>query len=133
MTIQKCRKSIPEGYWTDISYGQQLAELQSLSTAIESLRRKQKYYNSLLSLAEETIANPTVNVQPNLVTKTGPVADELRKMRTLLAKVTDHLTNANITLRPDDTDPEPLEMDIDPTPWDDLSRLIAQADQDPQQ
>ena len=54
-------------------------------------------------------------------------------MRTLLAKVTDHLTNANITLRRDDTDPEPLEMDIDPTPWDDLSRLIAQADQDPQQ
>jgi len=54
-------------------------------------------------------------------------------MRTLLAKVTDHLTNANITLRPDDTPIEPHELDIDPTPWDDLSRLIAQADQDPQQ
>lgn len=113
-------------------YGQQLAELQSLSTAIESLRRKQKYYDSLLSLAEETLADPTVNVQPNLVTKTGPVADELRKMRTLLAKVTDHLNNANITLRPDDVSAELHEIDVDNTTWNNLSRLIEQTNQDPQ-
>ena len=103
-----------------------------MSTAIESLRRKQKYYDSLLSLAEETLGDPTVNVQPNLVTKTGPVADELRKMRTLLAKVTDHLNNANITLRPDDVSTEPQEeMEVDNNSWDNLSRLIEQADHDP--
>jgi hypothetical protein len=114
-------------------YGQQLAELQSLSTAIESLRRKQKYYDSLLSLAEETLANPTVNVQPNLVTKTGPVANELRKMRTLLAKVTDLLNNANITLRPDDESPEPQEMEVDNPTWEHLSRIIEQANHNPPQ
>jgi hypothetical protein len=113
-------------------YGQQLAELQSLSTAIESLRRKKKYYDSLLSLAEESLANPTVNVQPNLVTKTGPIADELRKMRTLLAKVTEHLNNANITLRPDDVSTEPQDMDVDNPTWENLSRIIQQANHDPQ-
>jgi hypothetical protein len=133
--IQISKKSKFQNYIiSNQRYGQQLAELQSLSTAIESLRRKQKYYDSLLSLAEETLANPTVNVQPNLVTKTGPIADELRKMRTLLAKVTDHLNNANITLRPDDESTEPREMEVDNPTWEHLSRIIEQANHDsPQQ
>lgn len=78
------------------------------------------------------MGDPTTNVQPNLVTKSGPVADELRKMRTLLAKVTNHLSNANITLRPDDVSTEPQEMEVDDTTWDNLSRLIEQADNDPE-
>src|SRR5277367_4950087 len=97
-------------------YGEQLAELQSLSTAITSLQRKQQYYTSLLSLTEETLGDPTVDVQPNIVTKTGPVADELRKMRTLLAKVTNHISSGTIRLRPDDQQPDSQEMNIEK--WD---------------
>jgi hypothetical protein len=110
-------------------YGEQLAELQSLSTAIASLQRKQQYYTSLLSLTEETLGDPTVNVQPNIVTKTGPITDELRKMRTLLAKVTDHLKNANVRLRPADADPEEDE-EIDLEKWDQLTQILDQVNRD---
>lgn len=109
-------------------YSQQRAELQSLSTAITSLQRKQKYYESLLSLAEETLGNPTVNVQPNIVTKTGPIAEELKKMRTLLAKVTDHLTTTNLKLAPDTQPNDPQEMDLEK--WDSLSRILEQVNQE---
>jgi hypothetical protein len=110
-------------------YGEQLAELQSLSTAITSLQRKQQYYTSLLSLTEETLGDPTVNVQPNIVTKTGPITDELRKMRTLLAKVTDHLNNANVRLRPADADPEEDE-EIDLEKWDQLTQILDKVNRD---
>jgi hypothetical protein len=110
-------------------YGEQLAELQSLSTAITSLQRKQQYYASLLALTEETLGDPTVNVQPNIVTKTGPITDELRKMRTLLAKVTEHLNNANVRLKPADTDPEEdEEMDLEK--WDQLTQILDQVNRD---
>jgi hypothetical protein len=83
----------------------------------------------LLSLAEETLGDPTVNVQPNIVTKTGPIADELKKMRTLLAKVTDHLTTSNIKLTPDTHQPnDSQEMDLEK--WDSLSRLLEQVNQE---
>jgi hypothetical protein len=91
-----------------------------------SLKRKQAYYDSILSLAEETLAEPTVNVQPNIVTKTGPIVDELRKMRTLLAKVTNHLNSSNVRLTPATTEPE--EMDIEK--WDELSRILDQVNRD---
>ena len=107
-----------------------MAELQSLSAALTSLGRKQEYYESLLSLAEETLGDPTVNVQPNLVTKTGPIVDELRKMRTLLARVTDHLNNRNIRLHRQSTyTNEQEEMDID-NKWDELARVLDQVNQD---
>jgi hypothetical protein len=111
---------------TNRRYEEQLAELQSLSTAIASLQRKQKYYESLLSLTKETLGDPTVDVQPNIVTKTGPIAVELRKMRTLLAKVTNHLNSGNIRLQPGD--PESPEMDIEK--WDELSRVLEQVNND---
>ena len=119
---------LPVLWLTNERYGEQLAELQSLSAAIASLQRKQQYYLSLLSLAEETLGNPTVNVQPNIVTKTGPIADELRKMRTLLAKVTDHLGNANVRLKPANI-PEENE-EIDPEKWDQLSQILDQVNRD---
>lgn len=111
---------------TNRRYEEQLAELQSLSTAIASLQRKQKYYESLLSLTKEALGDPTIDVQPNIVTKTGPIADELRKMRTLLAKVTNHLNNGNLRLKP--RDPESPEMDIEK--WDELSRILEQVNND---
>ena len=114
---------------TNERYEEQLAELQSLSTVITSLQRKQKYYESLLSLTEETLGDPTVDVQPNVVTKTGPIADELRKMRTLLAKVTDHLNSGTVRLKPEGPSPdESDEMDVEK--WDELSRILEQADRD---
>jgi hypothetical protein len=86
-----------------------------LSRAITSLQRKQKYYESLLSLVEETLGDPTVNVQPNIITKTGTLVDDLRKMRTLLAKITDHLNTANIKLAPDPQEAdESEETDLGP-------------------
>lgn len=111
---------------TNGRYQEQLAELQSLSTAIASLQKKQKYYEYLLSLTKETLGNPIVDVQPNIVTKTGPIAHELRKMRTLLAKVTDHLNNGNIRLNRGD--PESPEIDIEK--WDELSRILEQVNSD---
>ena len=80
--------------------------------AITSLQIKQRYYESLLSLVEETVGDPTVNVQPNIITKTGTIVDELRKMRTLLAKITDHLNTTNIKLAPDPQADESEEIDI---------------------
>jgi hypothetical protein len=73
------------------------------------------------------LADPTVNVQPNIVTKTGPIADELRKMRTLLAKVTDHLNSGNVPLTGAET-PEAQDMDIEK--WDGLSRILDQVNRD---
>ena len=116
-------------YKTESRYSEQLAELQSLSAALTSLKRKQKYYESLLTLTEETLGNPTVNVQPNVVTKTGPIADELKKMRTLLAKVTDHLNKGSFRLKPrEEFDDDPQDMDLDK--WDSLSRVIDQVNRD---
>ena len=106
---------------TDQRYEELLAELQSLSAAITSLERKQKYYGSLLSLTQETLGDPTVDVQPNIVTKIGPITDELRKMRTLLAKVTNHLNNGNIRLKPGDVQ---SQEDMDIEKWDHLSRIL---------
>jgi hypothetical protein len=103
--------------------------LQSLSTAITSLQRKQKYYESLLSLSQETLGDPTVDVQPNIVTKTGPVADELRKMRTLIARVTDHLNSGTIRLKPEDQDLDETQ-DMDLEKWDELSRVLTQVNRD---
>ena len=79
-----------------------------------------------MSLTKETLGNPTVDVQPNIVTKTGPIAVELRKMRTLLAKVTNHLNTGNIRLQ--SGDPESSEMDIEK--WDELSRVLEQVNND---
>ena len=111
-------------------YGELLGELQSLSTTITAMERKKKYYDSLLSLAEETLGDPKTTVQPNLVTKSGPIADELRKMRTLLAKVTDHLNTAHIQLKPDDSQTtEPEVMDIEK--WDELSRVLEKVNEEP--
>jgi len=73
------------------------------------------------------LADPTVNVQPNIVTKTGPIADELRKMRTLLARVTDRLNSGTMRLTQNETI-EPQEMDIEK--WDELSRILDQVNRD---
>jgi len=79
-----------------------------------------------LNLAQETLASPAVNVQPNIVTKQGPIADELRKMRTLLAKVTDHLNRSKLRLEPiKDNTSEPEEMDVEK--WDSLTQILDQA------
>lgn len=102
--------------------------MQSLSTAITSLQRKQKHYEYLLSLTQETLGDPTVDVQPNIVTKTGPISDELRKMRTLLAKVTNRLNSGTIRLKPDQDQGETQEMDLEK--WDELSRILAQVNRD---
>lgn len=79
-----------------------------------------------MSLTKETLGNPTVDVQPNVVTRTGPIADELRKMRTLLAKVTNRLNSGNIPLKPGDS--ESPEMDIEK--WDELSQVLEQVNND---
>lgn len=73
-----------------------------------------------MALTKETLGDPSVNVQPNVVTKTGPIADELRKMRTLLAKLTEHLNNGNLILKPRDE----FDENVDPPKWDELSRVL---------
>jgi hypothetical protein len=108
------------------SYEERLGRLQSLATAISSLRRKQEYYGFLVTLVEETLGEPTVNVQPNIVTKAGPIADELRRMRPLLARVTEHLSNAQLNLKPPD---ESVEDEM-PESWTELSLAINQSERD---
>jgi Kinetochore complex Fta4 of Sim4 subunit, or CENP-50 len=112
----------------EIRYANGLGRLQSLSTALSSLERKQKYYEFLLSLAEETLGEPTINVQPNVVTKAGPIADELRKMRALLARVTEHLKDADINLQPVDESMEGEPMDAQS--WTELSVAINRSERD---
>jgi hypothetical protein len=129
--LMKSRRGICKYNTIDNRYGELLAELQTVTEAMSALEGKKQYYDSLLSLVEETIGDPTAHVQPNLVTKQGPVADELRKMRTLLAKVTDHLNTANMHLMPDDTaatDPGD-RMDIEK--WDELSRILDKVNEEP--
>jgi Kinetochore complex Fta4 of Sim4 subunit, or CENP-50 len=77
-------------------------------------------------LTEETLGNPKVDVQPNIVTKTGPIADELRKMRTLLAKVTNHLNSGTIQLETNNPFPE---EDMDLEKWDKLHHILAQVNE----
>lgn len=110
-------------------YEEKLAELQSLSMALTSLRRKQKHYASFLSLVQETLGDPKQDVQPNVVSKAGPIADELRKMRTLLAKVSDHLANGDIRLKPDvESGHDPMEVDAEE--WGGLQRVLDQVNRD---
>jgi len=81
-------------------------------------------------LAQETLGNPKVDVQPNVVAKTGPIVDELRKMRALLAKVSEHLANGNIRLRPHvESGHDPME-DVDTEKWDKLHRVLDRANRD---
>ena len=113
-------------------YSQKLAELRSLSVAITSLRKKQTYYQYLLSLVEETLGDPTVNLQPNIVTKTGPITDELRKMRTLLAKITYHLNKANLKLKPAPHNPDDEDEQYpEPESWDELRYILSHLNDDP--
>jgi hypothetical protein len=114
-------------------YGQLLTELQTLTEAISGLERKKQYYDSLLSLVQETLGeDPTTHVQPNLVTRQGPVADELKTMRLLLARVTDHLNSANLELKPHDTaTTEPEEMDMDKENWNAISRVLDKVNDEP--
>jgi len=79
-----------------------------------------------VALTKETLGDPSVNVQPNVVTKTGPIADELRKMRTLLAKLTEHLNDDNLILKPR----EESDENIDLQQWDELSRVLDIVNQD---
>lgn len=110
-----------------------MTELQTLTEAMSALETKKQYYESLLSLVQETLGDPTTDVQPNLVTKRGPVADELKKMQLLLAKVTDHLISANIQLKPDDTAATEPEDPMDLEKWDDLTRVLDKVNQEPSQ
>jgi len=129
-TDEQQEESVNSQKVADERYEEKLAELQSLSTALISLRRKQKHYESFLSLARETLGNPKADVQPNIVTKTGPIVEELRKMRTLLAKVSEHLANGDIRLRPHvESGHDPME-DVDVEKWDELQRVLDRVNRD---
>lgn len=64
------------------SFGQ----LQELVVRREELQRKQASYDKLLELLEP-LGQPAGNIQPNLVTKDGPLAAELAKLRKLVPRV----------------------------------------------
>jgi len=110
-------------------YGEALAELQSLSTALSSLHKKQEYYGSLLSLVEQTLGDPAGKVQPNIVTRTGSIAEEFRKMRTLIARIKDRLDSADVVLR-DEGNRHLEEQEADLDKWVTLTNIISKVEQD---
>ncbi|KAF2199467.1 hypothetical protein GQ43DRAFT_352033, partial [Delitschia confertaspora ATCC 74209] len=68
------------------AYASALTRLQDLSTRRLTLQHKLTTYRTLLSLLEP-YRNPQETVQPNLVTRDGPLATELGRTRKLAIRV----------------------------------------------
>ncbi|PUU72243.1 kinetochore Sim4 complex subunit Fta4 [Tuber borchii] len=62
------------------------AKLANHSAALQAQRQRHAYYSQLKSLIAP-FASPQQSVQPNLVTKDGPLAAELERTRLLAAKL----------------------------------------------
>ncbi|CUS14085.1 unnamed protein product [Tuber aestivum] len=62
------------------------AKLANHSAALQAQRQRHAYYSQLKSLVAP-FADPQRSVQPNLVTKDGPLAAELERTRLLAAKL----------------------------------------------
>jgi hypothetical protein len=63
-----------------------VTRLQALDERREALRRKLEQYKQLQKMLEP-LKNPQDSVQPNLVTRDGPLADELSKSKALGIRV----------------------------------------------
>ncbi|KAF2758423.1 hypothetical protein EJ05DRAFT_510352 [Pseudovirgaria hyperparasitica] len=69
---------------------EQLAHLQELDSRRAALNRKLASYNALLKLLAP-FEHAQKNIQPNLVTKDGPLATELTKLRMMSLRVNGRL------------------------------------------
>ncbi|KIW00302.1 hypothetical protein, variant [Verruconis gallopava] len=75
-------------------FAEALALLQDLSEKQQALKRKLERYKRLQRLLEP-LENPQQSVQPNLVTRDGPLADELARSKTLGIRVAGGLARRN--------------------------------------
>ena len=71
-----------------------LAQLQALQERRQATRRKIEQYKQLKDLLEP-LRNPSANVQPDLVTKDGSLAEELTKTKALGMRVAAGIAKRN--------------------------------------
>ncbi|OLL24440.1 hypothetical protein NEOLI_005108 [Neolecta irregularis DAH-3] len=67
-------------------YSELLSNLISISSAVSASKSKHVYYSHLHDLVM-SYSDPQKTVQSNLVTRDGPIDQELRRMRILAAKI----------------------------------------------
>jgi len=100
------------------------AKLANHSAALQAQRQRHAYYSQLKSLIAP-FADPQQSVQPNLVTKDGPLAAELERTRLLAAKLAYQIEKSkfiNID-RMDEDDDDEMEESV----GDRLRMILGQA------
>jgi hypothetical protein len=83
--IHKLSSAIDEDDQTE-EFADALARLQELDERRQVLRRKLEQYRRLKEIIEP-LQDPQQNVQPDLVTRDGPLAEELAKTKALGIRV----------------------------------------------
>ncbi|PWW78314.1 hypothetical protein C7212DRAFT_323623 [Tuber magnatum] len=99
------------------------AKLANHSAALQAQHQRHAYYSQLKSLIAP-FADPQQSVQPNLVTKDGPLATELERTRLLAAKLAYQIEKSKFpdTDRMDEDDDE-AEESVE----DQLRKILEQA------
>ena len=81
--------------WSDsLEYAALLEKLQVLSSRRAELRKKLKLYRQLQSMAAP-FRNPQTAIQPNLVSRDGPLTKEMEKTKSLGIRVAGGLVERN--------------------------------------
>jgi hypothetical protein len=95
MLIHNSKIAILPDVWSDsLEYAALLEKLQALSSHRAELRRKLKLYRQLQSMAAP-FQNPQTAIQPNLVSRDGPLTKEMEKTRLLGIRVASDLVERN--------------------------------------
>ncbi|KAG0638014.1 kinetochore Sim4 complex subunit Fta4 [Tuber brumale] len=100
------------------------AKLANHSAALQAQRQRHAYYSQLKSLIAP-FADPQQSVQPNLVTKDGPLATELERTRLLAAKLAYQIEKSKFpdTDRMDEDEDDEIEESVE----DQLRKILEQA------
>ena len=85
---------LPDTWSDSLEYAALLERLQTLSSHRAELRRKLKLYRQLQSMAAP-FRNPQTAVQPNLISRNGPLTKEMEKTRSLSIRVAGSLVGRN--------------------------------------
>lgn len=97
MLIHSSKIAILPDVWSDsLEYTALLERLRTLSSRRAELRRKLKLYQQLQSMAAP-FRNPQIAIQPNLVSRDGPLTKEMEKTRLLGIRVASGLVERQRT------------------------------------
>ena len=93
---------LPDAWSDSLEYATLLERLQALSSRRAELRRKLKLYRQLQSMTSP-FRNPETVVQPNLISRNGPLTTEMEKSRSLGIRVASGLAGRNRGLSSDNS------------------------------